>query len=159
MANSTNYSSDFEEDTSVHHILRSILLSFVFVFGTVGNILLFAVILRKGRITNVTNLFNLNLAVGDFIRIFVFIPVYLLYSAQNEWPPGLGYAGCKTVFMVVQSSLTVSMVTMMFMSIERHQAVVKPLKKQVTTQNKSYEFRQLLSIQQRFSELYVDLWT
>ena len=159
MANSTNYSSDFEEDTSVHHILRSILLSFVFVFGTVGNILLFAVILRKGRITNVTNLFNLNLAVGDFIRIFVFIPVYLLYSAQNEWPPGLGYAGCKTVFMVVQSSLTVSMVTLMFMSIERHQAVVKPLKKQVTTQNKSYEFRQLLSIQQRFSELYVDFWT
>ena len=140
MTNSANYSSTFEEDTSVHHILRSILLSFVFVFGTVGNTLLFAVILRKGRITNVTNLFNLNLAVSDFFRIFVFIPVYLLYSAQNEWPPRLGYAGCKTIFMVVQSSLTVSIVTLMFLSIERHQAVVKPLKKQVTIQNKSMNF-------------------
>jgi len=139
MSNSNN-SSDFEEDTSVHHVLRSISLLFVSVFGTVGNILLFAVILRKGRITNVTNLFNLNLAVGDLIRIFVFIPVYLLYSAQNEWPSGLGYAGCKTVFMIVQSSLTVSIVTLMFMSIERYQAVVKPLKKQVTKKNKSFAF-------------------
>ena len=136
MTNSSNYSSDFEEDTSVHHILRSILLSFVFVFGTVGNILLFAVILRKGRITNVTNLFNVNLAVGDLIRIFVFIPVYLLYSAQNEWPPRLGYGGCKILFMVVQSSLTVSIVTLMFMSIERYQAVVNPLKKQVIRKQK-----------------------
>lgn len=155
MTNNTNY---FEEDTSVHHILRSILLSFVFVFGTVGNILLFAVILRKGRITNVTNLFNLNLAVGDFFRIFLFIPVYLLYSAQNEWPPRLGYGGCKTVFLVVQSSLTVSIVTLMFMSIERHQAVVKPLKKQVTIQNKSYEFRQLLFKQQRFRCRFIFGW-
>ena len=136
MTTSSINSSDLEEDTSVHHVLRSIWLSFVLVFGTVGNVLLFAVILGKGRITNVTNLFNLNLAVGDLIRIFVFIPVYLLYSAQNEWPPGLGYAGCKTVFMVLQSSLTVSIVTLMFMSIERYQAVVKPLKKQVTKKQK-----------------------
>ena len=136
MTNSSNYSSYFEEPASSHHILRSTLLSFVFVFGTVGNILLFAVILRKGRITNVTNLFNLNLAVGDLIRIFVFIPVYLLYSEKSEWPPKLGCVGCKTVFMVVQSSLTVSIVTLMFMSIERYQAVVKPLKKQVTTEQK-----------------------
>ena len=134
MENCSNYSSGFEDAIAAHHIFRSILLSFVYVFGTVGNMLLFSVILRKGRIANVTNLFNLNLAVGDLIRIFVFIPVYLLYSARNEWPPGLGYVGCKTVFMIVQSSLTVSIVTLMFMSIERYQAVVKPLKKQVTTE-------------------------
>ena len=150
MTSGSNYSSGFEDDTSVHHILRSILLSFIFVFGTVGNILLFSVILQKGRITNVTNLFNLNLAVGDLIRIFVFIPVYLLYSAHNEWPPGLGYVGCKTVFMVVQSSLTVSIVTLMFMSMERYQAVVKPLKKQVTKKNQKFCISSL-----RFSELYV----
>jgi len=132
MTNSSNYSSDFEEDTSVHHILRSILLSFVFVFGTVGNILLFAVILRKGRITNVTNLFNLNLAVGDLIRIFVFIPVYIAHFEYHEFPPELGLIGCKYVFMIVQSSLTVSIVTLMFMSMERYQAVVKPLKKQAS---------------------------
>lgn len=144
MINGSNCSLNFDEAASVHHILRSIWLSFVFVFGTIGNILLFAVILRKGRITNVTNLFNLNLAVGDLIRIFVFIPVYLLYSARSEWPPGLDFVGCKAVFMVVQSSLTVAIVTLMFMSIERYQAVVKPLKKQVTTK-KSFALRQLLS--------------
>lgn len=130
MTNSSN-SSVFYDATSVHHIVRSIWLSFVFVFGTVGNLLLFAVILRKGRITNVTNLFNLNLAIGDLIRIFLFIPVYLVYSAYDEWPPGLGLVGCKVLFMLVQSSLTVSIVTLMFMSMERYQAVVHPLKKQV----------------------------
>ncbi|KAL9968562.1 hypothetical protein ACROYT_G020670 [Oculina patagonica] len=131
MTNSSN-SSVFDDATSVHHIVRSIWLSFVFVFGTVGNLLLFAVILRKGRIANVTNLFNLNLAVGDLIRIFFFIPVYLVYSAYGEWPPGLGLVGCKVLFMLLQSSLTVSIVTLMFMSMERYQAVVHPLKKQMT---------------------------
>lgn len=131
MTNSANSSSDFDETTSVHHIIRSTWLSFVFVFGTVGNLLLFAVILRKGRIANVANLFNLNLAVGDLIRIFVFIPVYLVYSAHDEWPPGLGLVGCKVVLMIVQSSLTVSIVTLLFMSMERYQAVVNPWKKQV----------------------------
>ena len=129
-ANGSSYSPDYGP-TSVDHIIRAIWLSFVFVFGTVGNLLLFAVILRRGRITNVTNLFNLNLAVADLIRIFVFIPVYLVYSAYDEWPPGMGLVGCKSIFMIVQSSLTVSILTLMFMSMERHQAVVHPLKKQV----------------------------
>ena len=119
-------------DDEVQHITTFIWLSFVFVFGAAGNLLLFAAILRKGRITNVTNLFNLNLAVGDLIRIFVFIPVYLAHFEYHEFPPELGLIGCKCVFMIVQSSLTVSIVTLMFMSMERYQAVVTPLKKQVS---------------------------
>ena len=118
--------------TTADHIIRSIWLSVVLVFGTVGNLLLFAVILRKGKITNITNLFNLNLAIADLIRIFLFIPVYLVYSAHDEWPQGLGKVGCKTVFTFVQNSLTVSILTLMFMSMERHRAVVHPLKKQVS---------------------------
>lgn len=123
-------SSHFDDE--VQHVTTFIWLSFVFVFGTAGNLLLFAAILRKGRITNVTNLFNLNLAVGDLIRIFVFIPVYLAHFEYHEFPPELGLVGCKVVFMIVQSSLTVSIITLMFMSMERYQAVVKPLKKQVS---------------------------
>ena len=129
MSNSNN--SPHSED-KVQHIVTSIWLSFVFVFGAFGNLLLFAAILRKGRITNVTNLFNLNLAVGDLIRIFVFIPVYLAHFEYHEFPPELGLIGCKVLFMIVQSSLTVSIVTLMLMSMERYQAVVKPLKKQVS---------------------------
>ena len=131
-------SSDFEDTVLGLHILRSTWLSFVFVFGTIGNLLLFSVILRKGRVVNVTNLFNLNLAVGDLIRIFVFVPVYLVYSTYDEWPPALGLVGCKAIFMIVQSSLTVSIVTLMFMSMERYQAVVHPLKKQVCTKMKNF---------------------
>ena len=138
MENSSN-SSFFDDTNSVQHIVRSTWLSFVFVFGTVGNLLLFAVVLRKGRIANVTNLFNLSLAIADLIRIFVFIPVYLAYSAYDKWPPGLGLAGCKAIFMIVQSSLTVSIVTLMFMSMERYQAVVHPLKKQVCTNEYNFD--------------------
>ena len=119
-------------DDEVQHITTFIWLSFVFVFGIAGNLLLFAAILRKGRITNVTNLFNLNLAVGDLIRILVFIPVYLAHFEYHEFPPELGLSGCKVLFMIVQSSLTVSIVTLMLMSMERYHAVIKPLKKQVS---------------------------
>ena len=132
MSNSRN-SSHFED--KVQHIATSIWLSFVFVFGTIGNLLLFAAILRKGRITNVTNLFNLNMAVGDLIRIFLFIPVYLAHFENHEFPPELGLIGCKILFMIVQSSLTVSILTLMFMSMDRYQAVVNPLKKQVIKKN------------------------
>lgn len=118
-------------NSSTGHIIRVTWLSNVFVFGALGNLLLFAVILRKGRIANVANLFNLNLAVGDVLRIIVFVPVYLDYSSQGEWPRLLGSAGCKLTFMIVQSSLTVSIITLMLMSLERFQAVVHPLKKQV----------------------------
>ena len=130
-ANSSDYAQDLRHTTTVDHIIRVVWLSVVFAFGTVGNLLLFAVVLRKGRITNVTNLFNMNLAIADLIRIFVFIPVYLIYSSHNEWPQQLSLPGCKAVFMVVQHSLTVSILTLMFMSMERHRAVVHPLKKQV----------------------------
>lgn len=153
MRNSSN-SSHF--DDTVQHIITSVWLSFVFVFGTVGNLLLFAVILRKGRITNVTNLFNLNLAVGDLIRIFVFIPVHLAHFAYHEFPPVLGLIGCKVLFMIVQSSLTVSIVTLMFMSMERYQAVVKPLKKQVSKKITTLNFRAsfwLLTIYSDYMEL------
>ena len=131
--NSSGHSLDFGP-ASVDHIIRTIWLSIVFVFGTVGNLLLFAVILRRGRIINVTNLFNLNLAVADLIRILLFIPTYLVYSAYDEWPSWLGLGGCKTVFMIFQSSMTVSILTLMFMSMERHQAVVHPLKKPVSSE-------------------------
>lgn len=119
-------------NSSTGHIIRVTWLSNVFVFGALGNLLLFAVILRKGRIANVANLFNLNLAVGDVLRIIVFVPVYLDYSSQGEWPRLLGSAGCKGIFMIVQSSLTVSIITLMLMSLDRFQAVVHPLKKQMT---------------------------
>ena len=132
LTNSSRNSPHFV-GASADHIIRAIWLSFVFVFGTLGNILLFAVILRRGKITNVTNLFNLNLAVADFIRIFLFIPVYLNYSAHDEWPLSLGLAGCKLVFMIVQSSVTTSILTLLFMGMERFRAVVHPLKKQVCT--------------------------
>lgn len=118
-------------NSSTGHIIRVTWLSNVFVFGALGNLLLLTVILRKGRIANVANLFNLNLAVGDVLRIIVFVPVYLDYSSQGEWPKLLGSAGCKGIFMIVQSSLTVSIITLMLMSLERFQAVVHPLKKQV----------------------------
>lgn len=128
---SRNHSPNLGE-RSADHIIRSIWLSVVFAFGTVGNVLLFSVILRKGRITNVTNLFNLNLAIADLVRIFLFIPVYLFYSAYDSWPVELGLAGCKSVFLILQNSLTVSILTLLFMSIERFRAVVHPLKKQVS---------------------------
>ena len=137
--NSSNNSSFSWPDTIQHkacdtdHVLRVLWFSVVFVFGCLGNFLLLAVILRKGGASNVTNLFNLNLLITDLTRIFLLVPTYLAYTGHREWPSTLGLAGCKAIFFVIQFSVIVSVQTLFFSSLERHRAVVHPLKEKVTT--------------------------
>lgn len=135
--NSRNFSR-LNSQENPDHLIRVIWLSTVLVFGTLGNFLLLAVLFRRGRITHVANLFNLNLAIADLIRIFVFIPTYLVYSSYDEWPHRLGLAGCRSVYIVVESTMTVSIHTLFFMSMERHKAVVHPLKKLMTIRQATY---------------------
>ena len=131
--NSSNNSSLSCPDTSdTDHVLGVISFSVVFVLGCLGNFLLLAVILRKGGASNVTNLFHLNLLVADLIRIFSFVPIYLAYTGDNELPSTLGLARCKGIFFAIQCSVIVSVQTLFFSSLERHQAVVHPLKEKVT---------------------------
>lgn len=128
--NSSNNSSFSCPDTD--HVLGVISFSVVFVLGCLGNFLLLAVILRKGGASNVTNLFHLNLLVADLIRIFSFVPIYLAYTGHNELSSTLGLASCKGIFFAIQCSVIVSVQTLFFSSLERHQAVVHPLKEKVT---------------------------
>ena len=143
--NSRNFSR-LNSQENPDHLIRVIWLSTVLVFGTLGNFLLLAVLFRRGRITHVANLFNLNLAIADLIRIFVFIPTYLVYSSYDEWPHRLGLAGCRSVYIVVESTMTVSIHTLFFMSMERHKAVVHPLKKLVRTRPCVYDLLSMVAI-------------
>lgn len=127
--NSSNNSNFSCPDTD--HVLGVISFSVVFVLGCLGNLLLLAVILRKGGASNVTNLFHLNLLVADLIRIFSFVPIYLAYTGHNELPYTLGLASCKAIFFAIQCSVIVSVQTLFLSSLERHQAVVHPLKEKV----------------------------
>lgn len=131
--NSSNNSSFSWPDTcDTDHVLGVISFSVVFVLGCLGNFLLLAVILRKGGASNVTNLFHLNLLVADLIRIFSCVPIYLAYTRHNELLSTLGIASCKGIFFAIQFSVIASVQTLFCSSLERHQAVVHPLKEKVT---------------------------
>lgn len=120
---------NFQEN--LDYLIRVIWFFIVFVFGILGNFLLFVVFFRRGRIIYVVNLFNFNLVIVDLIWIFVFILIYLVYFLYDEWLYGLGLVGCRSVYIVVEFIMIVFIYMFFFMSMERYKVVVYFLKKLV----------------------------
>ena len=119
-----------EEIQSDSSALVSAWLSLSLSVGIAGNFLLVVVILRKGRLRSVSNVFNLNLVAADFIRAVVFTPVYLQFARTKSWPQGI--LGCKLVYTVLYSTFGVTVFTLVCLSWDRYRATVHPLKKQVS---------------------------
>ena len=79
--------------TSPFSLLLIVLYGVVFVLGLVGNVMVIAVIVRHKHMRTVTNLFFLNLAVGDLLVVCVCMPFTLapyLYKVSTYRGKGRG---------------------------------------------------------------------
>ena len=70
----------------------------VFVIGVVGNGLVVYVVLFDRRMRNVTNLFIVNLSIGDFLVVIVCLPPTVLGDVTETW--FMGSVMCKIVHYV-----------------------------------------------------------
>ncbi|UJR26894.1 hypothetical protein I4U23_008204 [Adineta vaga] len=103
-----------------------ILYVVVFIVGTVGNLLVIIVIQRNRSMRTVTNMFIMNLAAADLLVLVFCLPATVIQDVTKTWFFGLVL--CKFVNYIQNMSVSVSVLTLMAISIERYQAIVHPLK-------------------------------
>lgn len=113
--------------SKVDHFLVPQLVSFavIITITIVGNFLICWIELkRKSRKSS--GYFIINLALSDLAVGFVSIPLDIAEQLTNGWP----YFAfmCKVVYPLQTVLMAVSVITLLFMSIERYRAVVTPFK-------------------------------
>ncbi|XP_026728012.1 orexin receptor type 1-like [Trichoplusia ni] len=103
----------------------------VFVTGLVGNAFVCLAVYRNHSMRTVTNYFIVNLAVADFMVILFCLPATVLWDVTETW--FLGDALCKILLYFQSVSVTVSVLTLTFISVDRWYAICFPLKFKSTT--------------------------
>ncbi|KAL0812091.1 hypothetical protein ABMA28_009475 [Loxostege sticticalis] len=103
----------------------------VFIIGLVGNALVCIAVYRNHTMRTVTNYFIVNLAVADFMVILFCLPPTVLWDVTETW--FLGNALCKMLLYFQSVSVTVSVLTLTFISVDRWYAICFPLKFKSTT--------------------------
>ncbi|KAJ2940899.1 hypothetical protein O0L34_g10160 [Tuta absoluta] len=114
-----------------HEWVLIVIHCIVFVIGLVGNALVCTAVYRNHSMRTVTNYFIVNLAVADFMVILICLPPTVLWDATKTW--FFGTAMCRIVLYFQSVSVTVSVLTLTFISVDRWYAICFPLKFKSTT--------------------------
>lgn len=103
----------------------------IFLVSSVGNSLVFLVIMRKNKMKTVTNYFILNLAIADLLLTFICIPFDIpVQEMDNIWP--YGSFMCKVLYPLQTMCLFASVFTLTAVSLTRYWAIVHPFRRQLT---------------------------
>lgn len=100
--------------------LVPIVFLFIFVTGVIGNVTLIYVLVKEKMLRSPSNLYILNLSLGDLIVILGTVPfVGTIYTVES-WPHGLMV--CKASEFIRDVSIGVSVMTLSAMSVDRYKA-------------------------------------
>jgi len=105
--------------------------SVAFFCGLVGNALVCVAVYRNHSMRTVTNYFIVNLAVADFLVILVCLPPTVVWDITETW--FLGSLLCKVILYIQSVSISVSVLTLTFISVDRWYAICSPLQFKSTT--------------------------
>lgn len=94
------------------------------VLGIVGNICLIAVIAKQKEKANVTNVLISNLIISDLFMCLVCLPFTVVYTMMDYWI--FGEVMCKMTSFTQCTSVTVSILSLVLIALERHQLIINP---------------------------------
>ncbi|XP_068613224.1 neuropeptide Y receptor type 4-2-like [Brachionichthys hirsutus] len=101
-----------------------VLYSVALVLGLLGNIGLICIIARHREKVNVTNLFICNLSFSDILVCVFCLPFTVVYTLMDYWV--FGSLLCQVVPFLQCVSVTVSVLSLVFIALERHQLIINP---------------------------------
>ncbi|XP_064605991.1 orexin receptor type 2-like [Liolophura sinensis] len=107
-----------------------VLFAVVFIVGIVGNFLVCFAVWRNSTMRNFTNYFIVNLAVADFLVVVLVLPPTLVHDVMESW--FIGREMCKVLQFLQVVSVSVSVLTLSAISVERWYAICLPLKFKTT---------------------------
>ncbi|XP_070540741.1 QRFP-like peptide receptor [Ptychodera flava] len=129
-----SYGNSTDHEYQLSQVTLAVTTSFyvlIFLLGIVGNILVLFVVCCNKDMRSSTNYFLVNLSVADLLVLLVCMPVALLETYVIK-PWLLGEAMCKLVPFLEYSTAQASVLTLVFISMERYVAICHPLKAQYT---------------------------
>uniref|UniRef100_A0A8C3G7Z2 G-protein coupled receptors family 1 profile domain-containing protein n=1 Tax=Cyclopterus lumpus TaxID=8103 RepID=A0A8C3G7Z2_CYCLU len=94
------------------------------VLGLVGNIGLICIIARRREKVNVTGIFICNLSFSDILVCVFCLPFTVIYTLMDHWV--FGSLLCRLVPFIQCASVTVSVLSLVFIALERHQLIINP---------------------------------
>ncbi|XP_055986423.1 neuropeptide Y receptor type 4-2 [Sorex fumeus] len=94
------------------------------IVGVLGNLCLICVPIRQKEKSNVTNLLIANLAFSDFLMCLICQPLTVVYTIMDYWI--FGEALCKMSAFIQCLSVTVSILSLVLVALERHQLIINP---------------------------------
>ncbi|KAK7105860.1 hypothetical protein V1264_017185 [Littorina saxatilis] len=100
-----------------------------FVVGLVGNVFVILVILRHRHMRTLTNVFFVNLTIGDLMVVCICLPITLGNYVYKNWV--YGQVMCKLTPFLQGTAVGVSVLSMMSISINRYFAIHKPLQAKI----------------------------
>ncbi|XP_053723824.1 neuromedin-U receptor 2-like [Synchiropus splendidus] len=106
----------------------------IFLTGLIGNLLTCAVIAKRKKMRNPTNLYLLSLAVSDLLLLVFGMPLEI-YDLWQNYPFPFGEAGCYFKTFLFETVCFASILNVTALSVERYIAVVHPLKTRYLSTN------------------------
>lgn len=98
--------------------------SVTMVLGLVGNTGLICIITRRREKINVTSIFICNLSFSDILVCVFCLPFTVIYTLMDHWV--FGSLLCRLVPFIQCMSVTVSVLSLVFIALERHQLIINP---------------------------------
>ena len=108
-------------------------LSFTFIYGTIGNILVCMAILKNHNMKTATNGFILSLAVADLAVCAITVPFALLCLFQDPRPEAALLVG-----EVAMSAVSCSLLQLAIISVDRYRGIVHPEKSRLQWHHVKY---------------------
>ncbi|XP_022188986.2 neuropeptide CCHamide-1 receptor [Nilaparvata lugens] len=108
-----------------------VIFAVIFFVGVLGNGTLILIFARNRAMRNVPNTYIFSLALGDLLVIVSCVPFTSTLYTVESWP--WGEAICKLSEMAKDVSIGVSVFTLTVLSAERYFAIVKPLRRHVSS--------------------------
>ncbi|XP_048864577.1 neuropeptide Y receptor type 4 [Brienomyrus brachyistius] len=98
--------------------------SLVMVLGLLGNVGLICIIAQQKKNTNVTSILIANLSVSDILVCAFCLPFTVVYTLMDHWI--FGSVLCRLTPFVQCMSVTVSILSLVLIALERHQLIINP---------------------------------
>lgn len=123
--------------TAAFQTLVYLTYTIVFVVSLVGNGLVCHVVMFSAQMHSVTNLFIMNMAVGDLLMTLFCVPFSFVATLLLQyWPFGSDL--CHTVSFAQAVAVLVSAYTLVAISVDRYIAIMWPLKPRASRHHAKY---------------------
>ncbi|XP_077865746.1 uncharacterized protein LOC100373023 [Saccoglossus kowalevskii] len=100
--------------------------------STIGNVIVIAVVYRKPSLQTITHLLIVNLAMADLLSSFLCVPFDTVSNFhRGSWV--VGVVSCKVIRFLYFTFVSVSIITLSAIAIDRYYSVVYPLEKKITS--------------------------